>query len=167
MICPYCNNNIADGYANCPSCGAAVSPQTAQAQAFPQMAPGYAGMSMAEEVNMFTAFRKYAQFEGRSRRKEYWLFVLLTILAGIVFNIIDLIIPFLGTVGQIIFNLATLIPGIAVAIRRFHDTGRSGWNYLWCLLPIVGWIIFLIYTCQDSQYGPNQYGANPKGMGNQ
>lgn len=150
MNCPYCNNNIPDGYAACPSCGATFG-------AGQQYSCG-----CAENVNMFTPFTKYAQFAGRSRRKEYWLWVLLGFIVGIVCT-------FLGEIGSIIsgvWNLAALIPGIAVTVRRLHDTGRSGWNYLWVLLPFIGWIILLIFVLQDSQPGFNQYGPNPKGDGN-
>ena len=96
MNCPYCNNNIADGYANCPACGA----QLVQNQQY-----SFGG---EENVNMFTPLKKYAQFAGRSRRKEYWLFVLLNVIVGV-------ICYFLGNVGNIIsgiWSLAALIPGI-------------------------------------------------------
>ena len=150
MNCPYCNNNIADGYTNCPACGA----QLVQNQQY-----SFGG---EENVNMFTPLKKYAQFAGRSRRKEYWLFVLLNVIVGV-------ICYFLGNVGNIIsgiWSLAALIPGIAVTVRRLHDTGRSGWNYFWAFIPFVGGIIILIFMLLDSQYGPNQYGYNPKGIGN-
>ena len=150
MNCPYCNNNIPDGYANCPACGA----QLGQAQ--------QCSCCCAENVNMFTPFTKYAQFAGRSRRKEYWLWVLLGIIVGIVCKLLG----YTGDIISTIWSLATLIPGIAVTVRRLHDTGRSGWNYLWVLLPLVGWIIVLIFVLQDSQYGVNKYGYNPKGIGN-
>lgn len=108
-----------------------------------------------EKVDVFTAFTKYADFSGRSSRKEYWLFMLM----GFVFGLI----PFLGFIWSVI----AFVPNIAVTVRRLHDTGRSGWNWLWCLIPIFGWIILLVFCCQDSQYGINKYGYNPKGIGNE
>jgi len=65
-----------------------------------------------------------------------------------------------------LYVLATLIPSLAVIARRLHDTGRSGWNYLIAFIPLVGTIILLIWTIEDSKPGPNQWGANPKGIGN-
>ena len=114
----------------------------------------FAQTGAAEKVNPFTPLTKYAQFSGRSRRSEYWLFTLI--------NNIFCYIPFVGWV----WALAVLIPGMAVFCRRMHDTGRSGWNWLWILLPIAGPIILIVYLCQDSEVGPNQYGPNPKGIGN-
>lgn len=108
-----------------------------------------------KSVNPFTALTKYADFSGRARRSEYWLFALISF----VFSLI----PYLGW----LWSLAVLIPSWAVFCRRMHDTGRSGWNWLWILLPIAGPIILIIYTCQDSVPGPNEYGPNPKGIGNE
>lgn len=66
-----------------------------------------------------------------------------------------------GTIGGL-YNLAATLPGLAVASRRLHDTGRSAWWFLILLLPFVGAIVFLVFMCLDSQPGVNQYGANPK-----
>ncbi len=115
------------------------------------------------------ALSKYAQFHGRSRRKEYWYFVLFVVIISIIATIIDMV---LGTyneeygVGILsgLFSLFILVPGIAVAIRRLHDTGRSGWWYLLALLPVIGAIVLLIFFVQDSEQGTNKYGPNPKSM---
>ena len=113
--------------------------------------------------------KKYACFSGRARRQEYWLFVLFNIIAGIIVGVISGVLvsvtnvaafAFLGT----IYNLAVLIPGFAVLFRRLHDTGRSGWWFLVALIPLVGWIVLLVFLCLDSQPGDNQYGPNPKGL---
>jgi uncharacterized membrane protein YhaH (DUF805 family) len=112
-------------------------------------------------------WKKYAEFSGRSRRKEYWMFALfncvfclpLYILA-IVFHENALGSIFLGL--YFIYVLAILVPGLAVTVRRLHDTGKSGWMILICLIPIVGGIILLVFTVLDSDPGPNQYGPNPK-----
>ena len=90
------------------------------------------------------ALKKYAVFSGRSRRKEYWYFVLFVVIINIVLNIIDSLI---GTynrsagVGLLtsIFNLAVLIPSIAVSVRRLHDIDRTGWWVLIGLVPLIGW----------------------------
>lgn len=100
---------------------------------------------------------KYVNFSDRARRSEYWYFVLFNFLISAAVNII-----FGEGIVSGLVSLALLVPGIAVAIRRLHDTGRSGWNFLWVLLPVIGWIVLLIYYVQDSQPGANQWGPNPK-----
>jgi len=198
MNCPYCNNPVPAGAVNCPSCGAQL-PQQYQQQQYQQpqyqqyqqqqyqqyqqyQQPQYQQYQQyqgyynqePEKVNMFTALKKYAQFEGRSRRSEFWLFTLgrflISIGLGIIGTFLSIMIDdyslILGDVLQSLWSLAVFIPELAVAIRRLHDTGRSGWNLLWALLPCIGWIILIIYYCQDSEPGPNQYGYNPKGIGN-
>ena len=94
-------------------------------------------------------FKKYADFEGRARRSEFWWWYLFTFLVGLV--------PYLGWIA----SLAFLLPSIAVGVRRLHDTGRSGWLYLLTLIPCVGSIILIIWWCEDSQ-GDNEYGPSPK-----
>jgi len=114
------------------------------------------------------AFRKYAQFSGRSRRREYWFFVLFNFIVALALGIVDAAIGLgfeesrMGVLSGL-YTLVALIPGIAVSVRRLHDTNRSGWWLLVSLVPIVGIIILLVFYLQDSDAGPNQYGANPKG----
>ncbi len=113
-------------------------------------------------ISYFTlAFKKYADFNGRSTRSEYWYFYLCYI---IVFAIIWLLSFFEESLSilTILFGLATLIPSLAVAVRRLHDIGKSGWNILWSFLPLIGSIILLVFFCTDSQAGQNEYGPNPK-----
>lgn len=100
-----------------------------------------------------TCFSKYADFNGRARRSEFWFWYL--------FNVIIGVISWIPIIGWII-SIALIIPSWAVGARRLHDTGRSGWWQLLCLLPIVGAIILIIWWCQDSHAGENEYGANPK-----
>ncbi len=110
----------------------------------------------------------YAVFSGRARRKEYWMFFLFNFIFGLVASLIDLSIGLLTFtvfgVGllTILYGLAVLVPGLAVAVRRLHDVGKSGWYYLIVLIPIAGAIWFLVLTCTDSQAGDNKYGPNPK-----
>jgi uncharacterized membrane protein YhaH (DUF805 family) len=111
--------------------------------------------------------KKYAVFGGRSRRKEYWYFVLFTVLISIVLSIIDAVLGTPGAEGGAgllsgIYSLAVLIPSLAVSIRRLHDTGRSGWWILISLVPLIGTIVLLVFNVQDSQPGDNQFGPNPK-----
>ena len=110
----------------------------------------------------------YADFGGRARRQEYWMFclfniiiaILLGVMAGIGAAVLDtgafLLLPNL-------YSLAVLIPGIAVSVRRLHDTGKSGWYLLVGLIPVVGVFILLYFMVVDSTPGNNEYGPNPKG----
>lgn len=105
--------------------------------------------------------KKYAVFQGRARRSEYWFFALFNFIAIIILSVID------GLLGMAllssVYMLATLVPNIAVAVRRFHDTGRSGWWVLIALVPFVGSIIMLVMMCFEGESGTNAYGPNPKG----
>ena len=113
--------------------------------------------------------KKYIVFDGRARRKEYWYFVLFNIIISVVLSFVDNLI---GTVnvdtgaGMIggVYSLAVLIPGLAVSVRRLHDTGRSGWWLLLIFIPIIGWIALLVFNVQDSQPEANEYGSNPKNV---
>jgi uncharacterized membrane protein YhaH (DUF805 family) len=124
---------------------------------------------MEDEMNWYLmVLKKYAQFDGRSRRKEYWMFALFNCIIclplyilGLVFREDTIGLIFLGL--YFIYVLAILIPGLAVTVRRLHDTGKSGWMILLCLIPIVGGIIVFVFTVLDSDPGVNKYGPNPKG----
>ena len=113
----------------------------------------------------FEALQKYLVFEGRARRKEYWFFTLFNTLITIGFVIID-VVSGLGEDGigilTTLYCLAIILPSIAVSVRRLHDTGRSGWWLLISWVPLIGGIVLLIFYVQDSDPGPNAYGANPK-----
>ena len=112
--------------------------------------------------------KKYAVFEGRAQRAEYWYFVLFTILISIVLAFIDIATGSfneeagIGILGGI-YALAVLIPSIAVGVRRLHDTNRSGWWMLLALVPLIGFIVLIVLFVIDSDQGENQYGENPKG----
>ncbi len=113
------------------------------------------------------ALKKYAVFSGRSRRKEYWYFYLFYILFIFVLSFIDVMIGTYDAVAEIgliggVFILFSLIPLLATSVRRLHDTDRSGWWLLIALIPIIGAIVILVFTLQDSKPGQNQYGSNPK-----
>ncbi len=124
-----------------------------------------------EQFNMIDWFVKclknYATFTGRARRKEYWYFVLVQFIILIVAQIIDAI---LGTefVFYAIVALALFIPSLAAAVRRLHDTGRSGWWFLIALIPLIGTILLIIWLASDTKQENNQWGhllnkANKKG----
>jgi len=109
---------------------------------------------------------KYAVFSGRARRREYWMFVLFNVIIALVLTIIEGIAD-AGSEGSrstlaTLYGLAVLLPGLAVSVRRLHDTGRSGWWLLIGLIPIIGTIVLLIFMIQDGRPTDNQYGPNPK-----
>jgi len=112
--------------------------------------------------------KKYAVFDGRARRAEYWYFTLFNIIFGLVAGLLDMFLslPNIGSYGllYLIYILALFIPSLAVAIRRLHDVGKSGWMILVGLIPLAGLIWLLILFIRDSQPGDNQYGPNPKGI---
>ena len=114
------------------------------------------------------ALKKYAVFSGRSRRMEYWYFVLFNIIVSIVLGWIDALLGTLGSgmgVGLLsgIYGLAILIPSLAVTVRRLHDIDRSGWWILIGLVPLIGVIVLLVFALLDGTPGDNRYGPNPKG----
>ncbi|MDE2405222.1 MAG: DUF805 domain-containing protein [Sphingomonadales bacterium] len=129
---------------------------------------------------MLLPYRRYAEFSGRSRRMEFWMWALFCFLVGLA---IDLVFgrpvysygatafsfsSTLGTTGGMLhglFNLVNFIPGLAVSVRRLHDIDRSGWWLLLWLVPILGWIVLLVFFCLDSNSGPNRFGADPKERG--
>lgn len=114
-----------------------------------------------------TCMQKYADFSGRARRTEYWMFALLNFIFAIVALMIDYM---LGTINKefgsgiiySLFSLAIILPTWAVSVRRLHDVGKSGWWLLISLIPFIGDIWLFILTVTDSQTGDNEYGANPK-----
>ena len=114
----------------------------------------------------FQVLKKYAVFDGRARRKEYWYFVLFNFIIGFVLGLIESlagIAPGINySVLSLIYALAVLLPGLGVGVRRLHDTGRSGWWLFISLIPFIGAIILLILMAIDSQEGTNQYGPSPK-----
>jgi uncharacterized membrane protein YhaH (DUF805 family) len=107
------------------------------------------------------ALKKYVEFDGRARRKEYWMFALFNLLITLAIAVIEAIIGTSGFLG-LIYALAVLLPAIAVSVRRLHDTDRSGWWLLIALVPIVGAIVLLVFMVQDSKPGTNLYGIYPK-----
>ena len=119
--------------------------------------------------------KQYADFSGRARRKEYWMFKLFDgIIAvaliwvmgvGFVLGVVlkcDLL-SFLPILLYYVYLLALIIPNIAVLVRRLHDIGNSGWTFFIVLVPLAGIIVLFVWLCTDSQAGKNKWGLNPKG----
>ena len=131
-------------------------------------------MSMMQAVK--SVFGKYANFRGRARRKEYWLFYLFNLLLYIVLSVLIGVLGgdammndgefggaavLMGLMG--LYSLVCILPGLAVSCRRLHDSGRSGAYLLFVFVPVVGFIFLLIWLIQDGTPGENVYGPDPKG----
>lgn len=109
--------------------------------------------------------RQYADFNGRARRTEYWMFTLFSVIISVILAILDSVLDAsAGGFGllQGLYSLAVLLPSLAVGARRLHDTGRSGWWLLIGLIPLVGAIVLLVFFVLDGERGPNAYGSDPK-----
>ena len=124
---------------------------------------------------MLMPLKRYADFQGRSRRMEYWMFILGIIIVEVVlFSLMGVLgvfsprtdgstpvmmLPLFGILG--IFGLAIIIPAIAVQVRRFHDQNLSGWLVLIGLIPYLGGLVVLVFMCLPGTKGPNKYGPDP------
>lgn len=108
-----------------------------------------------------SGFRQYATFSGRASRSEYWYWVLFIVIASVAANIVDASLD-TGVFGALV-GLALFVPNLAVAIRRLHDIGKSAWNILWALIPLLGTIYLIYLYVQPSQPGTNAYGPPPTG----
>ncbi|MBN1304310.1 MAG: DUF805 domain-containing protein [Anaerolineales bacterium] len=119
-------------------------------------------------MNWYLAvMKKYVEFSGRARRKEYWMFVLFNVIFSVVaIGLDNLFGTFDSETGSGLvsglYSLAVLLPALAVLVRRLHDIGKSGWWWFIILIPLAGpiWLIILLAT--EGQAGENQYGLNPK-----
>ena len=174
MFCNRCGNIMNDNDKFCKSCGApAPKAQQTQQNTYgyqqnsyqqPQQQTGYQqtgyqsyqaspSVSFMDAIRLY--FSNFTNFNGRARRSEYWNASLFIYMVNVA---LGLIAPDLAGIISLIFFL----PSLSVAIRRLHDVGKSGWFYLWILLPLAGPFILLIQFCKDSVPGPNQYGPSTK-----
>ena len=103
--------------------------------------------------------QKYAVFDGRAKRSEYWLFMLTHVIISIILGLIPLVLGWFVVV-EVVYFLALLVPVLAVGARRLHDSGKSGWLQLILLIPLIGWIIVIILMALPSD-DENKYGPRP------
>jgi uncharacterized membrane protein YhaH (DUF805 family) len=149
VFCRTCGGTMHSSAAACPNCGA---PQAA--------AGGGDGIERTFSNAIAISLRKYVDFSGRAPRAEYWWFVLFSVLLQVAIGVLERIpgIGFIFGIVAILASLALLLPSIAVGVRRLHDIDRSGWWALLSLIPVVGWIIVLIWVCTRGTGGPNRFG---------
>lgn len=178
MFCNKCGTQLANGAMFCPNCGSKqnaqpqqppVQPQQPYVQpqqqyappqqqyAQPQFAqpqsetPHNGSVSFGKAIELF--FKNYANFKGRASKSEFWWANLFTFLVGLVAG-------WIPVVGWLI-SLAFFIPGLAICVRRLHDTGRSGAYYFMSFIPLAGIIILIVEWCKDS-VGDNEWGKGPQ-----
>jgi len=132
---------------------------------------------------MLMPLRRYAQFSGRSRRKEYWMFVLFVLIGLVICTILDSLLGLGGAIQRyamvtdtgaaagvassgglltFLFAVAMLVPSLSVAVRRLHDIDRSGWWLLIGLIPFIGAIVLIVFYATEGTRGPNRFGPDPK-----
>lgn len=164
IFCPYCGASVyAQSVSNDPNDFAYTTQNSAQDINTYNTNPYYPQQAEIEKPTLTNCYKKfwknYATFSGRSRRSEYWLVVVVNLLISLV-NVI----PYVGQGIYIVYALATLVPMLALIVRRLHDIGKEWYNIFFALIPIAGFIIMLVWLCQDSQPGSNSFGPNPKGV---
>ena len=107
-----------------------------------------------------SVLKQYAVFSGRAGREEYWIFFLFNVVIGAALTVIDHLIG-TGDALSALYAIGVIIPSLAVGVRRLHDTNRSAWWILIGLVPLIGPVVLLIFSIQESQPGDNRYGPNP------
>ena len=105
-----------------------------------------------------TCLGKYVTFQGRASRSEFWYFALFTALVNVVLSMVAGVLGNLGSVLAGLVMLGLFLPGLAVLVRRLHDVDRSGWWYFLLLVPLVGFIVLLIWFCKKGTEGANRFG---------
>lgn len=119
------------------------------------------GASFGEAVSRF--WSRYATFSGRASRAEYWWAILFNVIVGVVLSVIDSIIGLGRSVGDVellggLYSLITILPCVAMSVRRLHDIGRTGWWVFIILLPVIGFFVLLVFHCIRGTEGTNRFG---------
>jgi uncharacterized membrane protein YhaH (DUF805 family) len=122
---------------------------------------GKTGIALLD--NFIAVMKKFTVVEGRASRREFWMFVLASIIIGIMLGVL-LIVPILGIIAGIagsLFSIVTIIPGITAGVRRLHDTNKTGWLLLLLIIPLLGLIIVIVLCALKGNPGSNKYGPKP------
>jgi uncharacterized membrane protein YhaH (DUF805 family) len=153
MKCPTCGNDNPDNAQFCGICGAnLISGETSIGTELPMVGFGEA---------ISRGFSNYFTFSGRATRAENWWFVLFTVTGRLVLGVIG---GFAGLPGVLdgVFWIVTLIPSLAVGVRRLHDINRTGWWLLLWPVPVIGWIVLIVWAIKHGDEGSNKYGPDPR-----
>ena len=157
--CPTCGNDNRGDAQFCGRCGASLIPgETSVGAELPMVGFG-------EAINR--GVRNYAICSGRATRAESWWWVLFIVLAGIAFGVIDTVTGTMGMFGDSgllgqLFELAVLVPSLALAARRLHDINRTGWWLLLLFVLVIGWVVLIVWAIKRGDEGPNKYGPDPR-----
>ena len=117
-------------------------------------------MGFVEAINVCLK-QKYADFNGRALRSEYWYFVLFTYILQLVLGVVASAAPSLGNAILGLVMLALIVPSLAVGARRLHDLNKSGWWQLLVFLPLIGIIVLIVFYCTEGNPGANRFGPAP------
>ena len=153
MKCPTCGNDNPDNAQFCGICGAnLISGEASIGTELPMVGFGEA---------ISRGFSNYFTFSGRATRAENWWFVLFTVIGRLVLGVIG---GFAGLPGVLdgVFWIVTLIPSLAVGVRRLHDINRTGWWLLLWPVPVIGWIVLIVWAIKQGDEGSNKYGPDPR-----
>ena len=159
MKCPTCGNDNPAAAQFCGGCGTNLISREASVGAELPM------VGFGEAISR--GFRNYATFSGRATRAESWWWVLFTVLAGIVLAVVDTLTGTMGMFGDSgplgqLFELAVLVPSLALGARRLHDINRTGWWLLLVFVLVIGWIVLIVWAIKRGDKGPNKYGPDPR-----
>ena len=159
MKCTGCGSDNPENAQFCGGCGVSLSAS----------APTDVGIDAAElpMVDFGTAvklgFQRCVDFGGRSTRAEYWWWGLFTVVVSQALFIADtLTLGWLGGLPGTLFTLATIIPSLALSVRRLHDINRTGWWLLLLFVLVIGWIVLIVWAIKQGDKGPNKYGPDPR-----
>ena len=154
VFCRACGAEIHESAPVCPKCGApqrlgfTVEPDDQRPRTFAN--------SIAICLN------RYARFSGRAPRAEFWYFSLFVFLIGLGARLADAVwLRDRFSLFAVLVDLAFLLPGLAVAVRRLHDLDRSGWWYLLIFVPLLGWLVLFVWYCTRGTRGDNRFGVDP------
>ena len=164
MKCTGCGSDNPENAQFCAGCGVSLSAST----------PTDVGIDAAElpMVDFGTAvklgFQRYVDFSDRSTRAEYWWWGLFTVVVSFALFIADTLtgnsstFGWLGGLLETLFTLATIIPSLALSVRRLHDINRTGWWLLLLFVLLIGWIVLIVWAIERGDEGPNKYGPDPR-----
>ena len=164
MKCQTCGNDNEENAQFCGGCGTSLTESTASG-----IGVGTAELPMVDfGTAVKLGFQRYVDFSGRSTRAEYWWWGLFSVVVSFALFIADTLtgnsstFGWLGGLLETLFTLATIIPSLALSVRRLHDINRTGWWLLLLFVLVIGWIVLIVWAIKRGDEGPNKYGPDPR-----